>query len=278
MIIDTLGRVGQVLNFRLVYDKDTGRPKGFGFAEFADADAAASAVRNLNDYEVMGRKLRVDWSNDNGAGDAAPVGYTSQPTNGQPDIPVPQQSTMLPPLPPGVDPAPDLTCPEAISRTLSTLPPSQLLDILSQMKALVMAEPAKATELLRQAPQLSYAIFQSLLLLNLVDSNILSEIIEQATAAAAPAAPAPQPTPIQPPVQQQRQFQGYAPHPVPTPPVPQQQYQPAPPVAPPQMSPEELFRAVMAMPQHQIDALPPDQRMQILAARQMMAAQQQQAR
>jgi RNA recognition motif-containing protein len=35
-----------------------GGPKGYGFADFADADAAASAVRNLNDHEVMGRKIR----------------------------------------------------------------------------------------------------------------------------------------------------------------------------------------------------------------------------
>lgn len=27
-------------------------------------DSAASAVRNLNDYEIMNRKLRVDFSND----------------------------------------------------------------------------------------------------------------------------------------------------------------------------------------------------------------------
>ncbi len=47
-------------------DSATGKPKGFGFADFADADAAASAVRNLNDYEIMNRKLRVDFSNDGG--------------------------------------------------------------------------------------------------------------------------------------------------------------------------------------------------------------------
>ncbi|KAF2807692.1 uncharacterized protein BDZ99DRAFT_352122, partial [Mytilinidion resinicola] len=185
LIVDTLTRVGQVVNFRLVYDKDTGRPKGFGFAEFADADAAASAVRNLNDYDVMGRKLRVDWSNDNGAGDAAPAGYTPAPlpTNGQEPVQPPQTSS-LPPLPPGTDLQPGLSAPDAISRTLSTLPPAQLLDILSQMKGLVMSDPAKATELLRQAPQLSYAIFQSLLLLNLVDTSVLTTIIDPTQAVA----------------------------------------------------------------------------------------------
>lgn len=36
-IIHIFSQVGQVLSFRLVYDKDTGRPKGYGFAEFSDA-------------------------------------------------------------------------------------------------------------------------------------------------------------------------------------------------------------------------------------------------
>ena len=184
-----------------MYDKETGRPKGFGFAEFADADAAASAVRNLNDYDLMGRKLRVDWSNESGSGDNAPSSRdpnTQAPMgmNGQPAaVPPPAQpSSTLGPLPPGVELPPNLTCPDAISRTLSTLPPDQLLDILSQMKGLVMTDPAKATELLRQAPQLAYAIFQSLLLLQLVDPQILTSLVET-SAAPAPVAQAP---PVQP--------------------------------------------------------------------------------
>lgn len=90
-IVDIFSTAGQVLNFRLVYDKETGRPKGFGFAEYPDTgtsrsrsrncfalarrgltrnlDCASSAVRNLNDYEIMNRKLRVDFSNDAGGDD-----------------------------------------------------------------------------------------------------------------------------------------------------------------------------------------------------------------
>ena len=36
-ISDIFSTAGKVLNFRLVYDRDTGRPKGFGFAEYPDA-------------------------------------------------------------------------------------------------------------------------------------------------------------------------------------------------------------------------------------------------
>ena len=36
-ISDIFSGAGKVLNFRLVYDRETGRPKGFGFAEYPDA-------------------------------------------------------------------------------------------------------------------------------------------------------------------------------------------------------------------------------------------------
>lgn len=36
-IIDIFSSAGKVLNFRLVYDRETGRPKGFGFAEYPDS-------------------------------------------------------------------------------------------------------------------------------------------------------------------------------------------------------------------------------------------------
>lgn len=36
-ITEIFNTAGKVLNFRLVYDRDTGRPKGFGFAEYPDA-------------------------------------------------------------------------------------------------------------------------------------------------------------------------------------------------------------------------------------------------
>ncbi|KAH8725538.1 hypothetical protein GQ44DRAFT_615671 [Phaeosphaeriaceae sp. PMI808] len=284
LIIETLGRVGQVNNFRLVYDKETGRPKGFGFAEFADADAAASAVRNLNDYEIMGRKLRVDWSNDNGAGDNAPSNTNSSslpPMNGQLPEPIQAQpSNTLGPLPPGVELPPNLTCPDAISRTLSTLPAPQLLDILSQMKGLVMTDPAKATELLRQAPQLAYAIFQSLILLELVDLQTLGSLLETANVAPAPVAQAPpvqqQPQP-QPTARPPMNYPTYPPQvstPQPQQHIPQQYAQPPPaqPQAqPPAMDPQQaMYAQVLALTQEQINQLQPEYRAQIMQIRQLL--------
>lgn len=267
--------MGKVINFRLVYDKETGRPKGFGFAEFEDADAAASAVRNLNDYELMNRKLRVDWSNDNGAGDNAPSTHNAQPpVNGQAVAPA-AAPVALPPIPPGAEIPPNLTAPDAISRTLSTLPTPQLLDILSQMKGLVMSDPGKATELLRQAPQLAYAIFQSLLLLGLVDPQVIGGLVEGPAAAPAPA---PQmPTPMQAPPQAQpprppQAYAAYPPAPVPTPPQPYAQPPQQPPQPPPQAmdAQQQAYAQIMSMTQQQIDTLAPEHRQQIIQIRQML--------
>lgn len=253
---DILSTAGTVTKFRLMMNPETGKPKGYGFADFADVDAAASAVRNLNDYEVMGRKIRVDWPHNDK--DSAPE-EDSHPIPQPEPVPGQQASAPLPPLPPGVDVPPHLDCPNAISQTLSSLPPNQLLDVLSQMKSLVVADPARATELLRQAPQLAYAIFQALLLMNLVDYSALGSVVEQAT----------QP---QPPAQPFQQFQG-VPGQVSTPPVMNPPFAPQPPPQPqPQQVPaqEELLQQVLTMPQSAIDALPPVERSQIMVLRQQL--------
>lgn len=44
---------------RLVYDRETGKPKGYGFCEYQDIETAQSAMRNLNNYDFNGRPLRV---------------------------------------------------------------------------------------------------------------------------------------------------------------------------------------------------------------------------
>ncbi|KAF7944835.1 uncharacterized protein EAE97_005468 [Botrytis byssoidea] len=295
-IIDIFSSAGNVVNFRLVYDRETGRPKGFGFAEYPDSDSAASAVRNLNDYEIMNRKLRVDFSNDGGEEENSAPNYQPPPlnTNGlpvpPPSLPIPQASNTapLPPLPIGIELPQGLTCPDAISRTLNTLPPSQLLDVLSQMKTLASTDPQKATELLHQAPQLSYAVFQALLLMGLVQPEALSSVIESSIAAPVSAPPVPS---IPPPVTAIPQYGGSAypsgyPPPPPhmsgqmglpmmgTPPVqgyapppPQQRQAPPPPAQVAEPDADALMAQVMAMPQELIDSLPPADRAQLMALR-----------
>ncbi|KHJ82465.1 hypothetical protein OESDEN_17841 [Oesophagostomum dentatum] len=53
-------KVGHVVHIKMVHDRETGKPKGYGFIEFLDVQTAELAIRNLNGYEVNGRQLRVD--------------------------------------------------------------------------------------------------------------------------------------------------------------------------------------------------------------------------
>ena len=49
---------------RLVTDRDTGKPKGFAFCEFFDIPTASAAQRNLNNFEMAGRHIHVDFAED----------------------------------------------------------------------------------------------------------------------------------------------------------------------------------------------------------------------
>ncbi|CAK7201126.1 hypothetical protein SEUCBS139899_003828 [Sporothrix eucalyptigena] len=255
-ISDIFSSAGRVVSFRLVYDRENGKPKGFGFAEYPDADSAASAVRNLNDYEVMGRKLRVDFSNE-GHDEDMPIGMGG--SNGPSSVPMahsgsasgaPPASGSLPPLPPGKDIPPGASATDEISRVLRTLPPTQLLDVLTQMKTLATNDPARATELLAQAPQLAYAVFQALLLMDLVSPEAIQAVVETAQA--------PPPQQQAPPV---AAYGGYQPElapPVAAPP-------PAAAAAPAQV--DDVIKQVLELPQAVVDQLPEAERQQLMAVR-----------
>jgi RNA recognition motif-containing protein len=54
---------GTVTNVRVVYDRETNRPKGFGFCEFSDQSGADNAVNMFNGVEFNGRQIRVNHAN-----------------------------------------------------------------------------------------------------------------------------------------------------------------------------------------------------------------------
>ncbi|XGW21737.1 hypothetical protein V3C99_004589 [Haemonchus contortus] len=62
---DYFSQAGQVTNVKIVYDRETGRNKGFGFCDFADAAGAQNAVNTLNGADFNGRSLRVNFANKN---------------------------------------------------------------------------------------------------------------------------------------------------------------------------------------------------------------------
>jgi RNA recognition motif-containing protein len=58
---------GTVESVALINDRETGRPRGFGFVEMPRADAAR-AIQSLNGKDMGGRPLRVNEAQERPAG------------------------------------------------------------------------------------------------------------------------------------------------------------------------------------------------------------------
>jgi cold-inducible RNA-binding protein len=54
---------GTVESVALINDRETGRPRGFGFVEMSKADAAR-AIQSLNGHDMNGRPLKVNEAQD----------------------------------------------------------------------------------------------------------------------------------------------------------------------------------------------------------------------
>lgn len=52
-------RFGEVVSVNLIHDRETGRPRGFGFVEM-QPEAASKAMSELNGAEFSGRTLKVN--------------------------------------------------------------------------------------------------------------------------------------------------------------------------------------------------------------------------
>lgn len=59
---ELFGQHGQVTSVAVIMDRETGRPKGFGFIEYANDQDAKAAIAALDGKEIGGRSLKVNES------------------------------------------------------------------------------------------------------------------------------------------------------------------------------------------------------------------------
>ncbi|KAI5646917.1 hinge domain of cleavage stimulation factor subunit 2 domain-containing protein [Phthorimaea operculella] len=149
---DIFSEVGPVLSFKLVFDRETGKPKGYGFCEYKDQETALSAMRNLNGYEIGGRSLRVD----NACTEKSRMEMQALMQGPQIENPY-------------GDPVEPEKAPEAISKAVATLPPEQMFELMKQMKLCIQNNPTEARNMLLQNPQLAYALLQVQVIMRIVD-------------------------------------------------------------------------------------------------------------
>lgn len=120
-----------------------------------DHDTAMSAVRNLNGADVGGRPLRIDLADSDPFLEGKTTVRGELIDSGGPDNKWSRedrrQGSILntPPflsnLPPGVQVPPGSTALDTISQSLATMEPSQLLEVLAQMKVCTKRLPPCVT-------------------------------------------------------------------------------------------------------------------------------------
>ncbi len=61
-------RFGEITDAKVITDRDTGRSRGFGFVTFADAQAAQSAISEMDGRDFDGRTIKVNEAEEKGGG------------------------------------------------------------------------------------------------------------------------------------------------------------------------------------------------------------------
>ena len=59
---------GEVQSVAVIMDRETGRPRGFGFVEMGDANEASTAIRALDGTDFGGHNMKVNEAQDRQGG------------------------------------------------------------------------------------------------------------------------------------------------------------------------------------------------------------------
>lgn len=145
-LVDLFSSVGTVVSFSLATDRETGKPKGFGFCTFKDPEIARSAIRNLNGAEFHGRSLRVDFSTE----DKMDANVVTDATGPVLSAPEPSMFAQNP------------IAKDTLMHIISGIKDEEKVEILSQFKILIQQTPEAARDILSQNPQLAQALLHIL--------------------------------------------------------------------------------------------------------------------
>ncbi|XP_074616720.1 uncharacterized protein LOC141876133 [Acropora palmata] len=61
-------QIGEVVDATVIYERDTGRSRGFGFVTFSDSRHVDLAIEKLTDTDLDGRQIKVSKANSRGGG------------------------------------------------------------------------------------------------------------------------------------------------------------------------------------------------------------------
>jgi cold-inducible RNA-binding protein len=72
---------GDIENVAIIKDRDTGRPKGFGFVTFAAQNSAQDALK-MDGQDFQGRPIKVSMAKEKAAGEGSNGGRRAGGSNG----------------------------------------------------------------------------------------------------------------------------------------------------------------------------------------------------
>lgn len=158
----TFSEIGRVIKVRLVTDVETGKPRGFAFVEFEDPQAALSAIRNMNDYELNGRRLRVNFSNSSHLEALATklgmdLSQTQRPSGSSGGNATQQTHSA------GTN---------AVADSLKNLSKGEMYDVVAKLKEIADRDPDEARRLLAGHPQLPEAMLFIMSKLDMVQTSL----------------------------------------------------------------------------------------------------------
>jgi cold-inducible RNA-binding protein len=73
-LMQAFEQFGQIVEAKVITDRETGRSRGFGFVTFADDQAAEEAANQMNNATLDGRTIRVNVADNQGGGGRGPRG------------------------------------------------------------------------------------------------------------------------------------------------------------------------------------------------------------
>ncbi|CAN6210061.1 unnamed protein product [Urochloa humidicola] len=64
---DAFAGYGEVIEARIIMDRETGRSRGFGFVTYTSTEEAAAAIAGMDGKDLQGRIVRVSYAHDRGS-------------------------------------------------------------------------------------------------------------------------------------------------------------------------------------------------------------------
>lgn len=145
-IVEELSAVGKVVSFRMMYDRATGKSKGYGFVEYESPLIAETAVQTLK-IMFNGRLVKVNYA--------------------ESDLPAKSK----------VEPQETIDI-EEISRVVRTMDKENLKKVILFLKRMAIDQPTKLKTIFDENKNLVVALFEALLQLKLMDASVLDNVVK----------------------------------------------------------------------------------------------------